>query len=57
MSATENSSAGGNKRPVDVLSGNLHIRVAETPEEIAVSIMSEVIMVQRGGSGGPLSVT
>jgi len=29
---------------------------AETPEEIAVSIMSEVIMVQRGGSGGPLSV-
>lgn len=28
---------------------------AETPEEIAVSIMAEVIMVQRGGAGGPLS--
>jgi xanthine dehydrogenase accessory factor len=28
---------------------------AETPEEIAVSILAEVIMVQRGGDGGPLS--
>lgn len=28
---------------------------AETPEEIAVSIMAEVIMVQRGGEGNPLS--
>lgn len=28
---------------------------AETPEEIAVSIMAEVIMVRRGGTGGPLS--
>ncbi|MEK7312767.1 MAG: XdhC family protein, partial [Chloroflexota bacterium] len=24
---------------------------AETPEEIAVSIMAEIIMVQRGGTG------
>jgi xanthine dehydrogenase accessory factor len=28
---------------------------AESPEEIAVSIMAEVIMVQRGGDGGSLS--
>jgi len=28
---------------------------AETPEEIALSIMSEVVMVQRGGRGLPLS--
>lgn len=28
---------------------------AETPEEIAVSIMAEVIMVQRGGTGKPMS--
>jgi xanthine dehydrogenase accessory factor len=27
---------------------------AETPEEIAVSIMSEIIMIRRGGSGAPL---
>jgi xanthine dehydrogenase accessory factor len=27
---------------------------AETPEEIAVSIMGEVIMLQRGGKGGPM---
>jgi len=27
---------------------------AETPEEIAVSIMAEVIMLRRGGKGGPM---
>ena len=27
---------------------------AETPEEIAISIMSEVIMLRRGGIGGPM---
>jgi len=27
---------------------------AETPEEIAVSVMAEMIMVRRGGSGGPM---
>lgn len=27
---------------------------AETPEEIAVSVMAEVIMVQRGGTGNPM---
>ena len=27
---------------------------AETPEEIAVSVMAEIIMRRRGGSGGPL---
>ena len=27
---------------------------AETPEEIAVSILAELIMVRRGGSGGPM---
>jgi len=27
---------------------------AETPEEIAVSIMAEIIQVRRGGSGGPI---
>jgi len=30
---------------------------AETPEEIAVSILAEVIMVRRGGSGDPMSST
>jgi xanthine dehydrogenase accessory factor len=30
---------------------------AETPEEIAVSIMSEIIMVRRGGSGAPMRRT
>lgn len=29
---------------------------AETPEEIAVSIMAEIIMLRRGGSGQPMSV-
>lgn len=28
---------------------------AETPEEIAISIVAEMIMVRRGGKGGPLS--
>ncbi len=28
---------------------------AETPEEIAVAIMAEIIMVRRGGSGGPMT--
>ena len=28
---------------------------AETPEEIAISIMSEVIMVRRGGTGRPMA--
>lgn len=37
MSAMENKNAGGEKRPVDVLSGNLRIRLAETPEEIEAS--------------------
>lgn len=27
---------------------------AETPEEIAISIMAEVIMLRRGGAGGPM---
>ncbi len=27
---------------------------AETPEEIAVSIMAEVIMLRRGGDGSPM---
>jgi len=27
---------------------------AETPQEIAVSIMAEIIMVMRGGSGKPM---
>jgi xanthine dehydrogenase accessory factor len=27
---------------------------AETPEEIAVSIMAEVVMMQRGGTGEPM---
>jgi xanthine dehydrogenase accessory factor len=27
---------------------------AETPEEIAISIMAEVIMLRRGGQGGPM---
>lgn len=27
---------------------------AETPEEIAVSIMAEIVMVRRGGAGGPM---
>jgi xanthine dehydrogenase accessory factor len=29
---------------------------ALTPEEIAVSIMSEIIMVRRGGKGSPLQM-
>lgn len=29
---------------------------AETPEEIAVSVMAEVVMVRRGGSGQPMRV-
>ena len=29
---------------------------ALTPEEIAVSIMSEVIMVRRGGDGGKMTM-
>jgi xanthine dehydrogenase accessory factor len=28
---------------------------AETPEEIAVSIMAEIIMLRRGGTGGPMA--
>jgi len=28
---------------------------AETPEEIAISILAEIIMIQRGGTGAPLS--
>jgi xanthine dehydrogenase accessory factor len=28
---------------------------AETPEEIAVSIMAEIIMVRRGGTGKPMA--
>jgi xanthine dehydrogenase accessory factor len=28
---------------------------AETPEEIAVSIMAEIVMLRRGGTGGPMS--
>jgi xanthine dehydrogenase accessory factor len=31
----------------------LHIG-AETPEEIAISIMAEVIMTRRGGTGTPM---
>ena len=27
---------------------------AETPEEIAVSVMAEIVMVRRGGQGGPM---
>jgi xanthine dehydrogenase accessory factor len=27
---------------------------AETPEEIALSIMSEIVLVRRGGSGRPM---
>ena len=27
-----------------------------TPEELAVSIMSEIIMVRRGGKGGPMQM-
>jgi len=30
---------------------------AETPEEIAVAVMAELILVARGGSGAPLSVS
>ena len=29
---------------------------ALTPEELAVSIMSEIIMVRRGGKGGPMEM-
>jgi xanthine dehydrogenase accessory factor len=29
---------------------------ALTPEELAVSVMSEVIMVRRGGAGGPMQM-
>ena len=28
---------------------------AETPEEIAVSIMGEIILLRRGGTGAPMS--
>jgi xanthine dehydrogenase accessory factor len=28
---------------------------AETPEEIAVSILAEIIMLRRGGDGKPMS--
>jgi xanthine dehydrogenase accessory factor len=28
---------------------------AETPEEIAVSIMAEIMMVRRGGTGKPMA--
>jgi xanthine dehydrogenase accessory factor len=27
---------------------------AETPEEIALSVMAEIIMLQRGGTGEPM---
>ena len=27
---------------------------AETPEEIALSILAEIVMVRRGGRGGPM---
>jgi len=30
---------------------------AQTPEEIALSIMSEVVAVRRGGSGQPMATT
>jgi xanthine dehydrogenase accessory factor len=30
---------------------------AETPEEIAVSILSEIIMLRRGGDGDAMSET
>jgi xanthine dehydrogenase accessory factor len=30
---------------------------AETPEEIAVSILAEIIMLRRGGDGKPMAVT
>jgi xanthine/CO dehydrogenase XdhC/CoxF family maturation factor len=30
---------------------------AQTPEEIALSIMSEVVAVRRGGSGQPMAAT
>jgi xanthine dehydrogenase accessory factor len=30
---------------------------AETPEEIAVSIMAEIVMLRRGGAGQPMSST
>ncbi len=29
---------------------------AETPEEIAVSIMAQIVMLRRGGDGGPMNV-
>jgi xanthine dehydrogenase accessory factor len=29
---------------------------ALTPEELAVSIMSEIIMARRGGKGGPMQM-
>ncbi|HEY4657945.1 MAG TPA: XdhC family protein, partial [Gemmatimonadaceae bacterium] len=29
---------------------------AETPEEIAVSIMAEIIMLRRGGTGEPMKM-
>jgi xanthine dehydrogenase accessory factor len=28
---------------------------AETPKEIAISILSEIIMIRRGGTGQPMS--
>jgi xanthine dehydrogenase accessory factor len=28
---------------------------AETPEEIAVSIMAEIVMLRRGGTGKPMA--
>jgi len=30
---------------------------AETPEEIALSVMAEIIMFQRGGTGEPMQWT
>jgi xanthine dehydrogenase accessory factor len=48
-------SAGISKKALQRIHSPIGMNInAETPEEIAVSILAEIIMVQSGGSGKPM---
>lgn len=47
--------AGVSKRSIDRVTSPMGLELnAETPEEIAISILAEIIMLRRGGSGDPM---
>ncbi len=49
--------AGVSKQALDRVHSPIGLELhAETPEEIAVSIMAEIIMVRNGASGQPMKI-